>query len=373
MLLCDSGNEIGQGHLFRCRAFAAHLQDLGWQTMLLELHVRNAASQPPAFKWKKRARARSSEWYVTLQLQALQNFLELPAPVLFLQAPKLIVLDSYHLPGAFYSYIAEAFPHSALLAIDDSADQTRLHYPERFFVLQALYLPKNLPEQATRYLYGLQYQVLRKEFCNAPKTVNLSRRFVCCNILLVSGSGLSIQQVQELVQVIVNNAQVLVRNAEIPTLNTAEQKIELTVLLSPRQMDELPALPKEDRSKTVFVHYVGGLSELRPLYERTNIAFCAAGQSLLEQLALHTRARICALLCADNQEALLRCLHQSGLALPFVDLRLALSLSSKKLSRLLESALLAMRFPAFSLATNKEICQLGDGKAVQRILLRLGL
>ena len=384
LFLCDSGGEaacqIGQGHVFRCRAFAAHLESLGWQTVLLELHACNTALQSTTFSWKKRPQRLLhhitfyTEYCTTMRLKVLQSLSSLSIPELC-TTPQLMVLDSYQFPKVLYDYIASTFLHSRLVAIDDFANQTRLQYPQKFFVLQALRLPETLPKQATRYLCGLPYQVLRKEFTNGRNAISNSMQPGRFCLLLVPGSGLSIEELQELVFVIVDNLQILFQNAQIPNIN--RQNKELIVLLSARQADKLVSLPLKEQYKNVSIHYLGGLLELRPIYERADLTFCAAGQSLLEHLAVSSNTRICALLCADNQEALLGCLHKSGLDLPFVDLRPALLTNvpncKNELANALKNALFTMRFPVLSLPINSGLSQLGDGKAVQRILLRLGL
>ena len=193
-LLCDSGGgeqcQIGQGHLFRCRAFAENLQALGWNTALFELRSSNkpARSTPLRFTQvfdeacpkaalahatnaKNAKPAQAAEYCCPLSAQTLQSLACLPGGFGSAKpAPRLFVIDSYQLPWQFYQHIAQRLPTAKLLALDDCAGTTRLCYPQSFFILQALRSSAPLepgtgtkPNPYLRYLYGLQYQVLRAQ------------------------------------------------------------------------------------------------------------------------------------------------------------------------------------------------------------------
>ena len=396
VLLCDSGgdarHQIGQGHLSRCRAFAAHLQVLGWETLLLELRVsavlphfcllrfRNSSGVEPAKS------SGSTEYYCPLHYKELQNLCRLPGPkIRFNQAPRLFVLDSYHLPKEFYQHIENLFPASRMLAIDDGSGETRLRYPHKFFVLQAFRcfqntcnsldfgaLPSNFESfpNGNRYLCGLKYQVLHPQFCRTqtnsvpadPVVPNLANS-TNGSVLFIPGSAFTLSQVQELAQVL------FAETVEKRHKNTAKKDDapNLIVLLSPRQSAELTT-----KGHNEGVHYLHALnaSQLRSLYLCAHTVFCAASQSLLELLALGTNARICALLSADNQKPLLRRLYKSGLTL--LDLRPALQNGETAPAQLLKSKLQAIQC-VLPLQENSQIQQLGDGQAVQRILLQMSL
>ena len=207
LLLCDSGwaesaigTNIGQGHLFRCRAFAAHLKILGWNVRLLELSISKKSLETSL--------AEAKSWHFLhclslAQLQNLSSLSQLPGPALAFcqkQEPKidLLVIDSYQLPLAFYQFCVRDFPACRYLALDDfdRFPPTGAHaYPKEFFVLQAT-LQSNVKQ--TRYLSGLEYQILQPEFCRnyfqnySPKTRNIKSRKLpadlCHASVLLTGS-----------------------------------------------------------------------------------------------------------------------------------------------------------------------------------------
>ena len=179
-------------------------------------------------------------------------------------------------------------------------------------------------------------------------------------ILFVPGSAFTLGQVRQAIQAIIEY--------------TAQQSSEpsYTVVLSPRQSSELDSAKRPDmQQQTKDVRYLYALHDLRTVYCAADTVYCAAGQSLLELLALGIGARICALLCAGNQTALLEQLRKCGAALPYIDLRPALRKDEKALSSQLQSALTAT--PPRTVPQSQAVQQLGDGRAMERILLRLGL
>ncbi len=436
LLLCDSGREepaqaqkalnIGQGHLFRCHSFAAQLRLLGWRVLLLELRLgpadlcgSNRLPQEDSSVWALRAAEGQIIHYVyslsATRLKGLRALSELSGwpkfcrkaglprsgeaqSLLGASEPRLLLVDSYQVPMAFYHWCTERFSRSRLLALDDFE---RLDYPPAFSVLQVAAPPvPSVTGSAGRYLRGLQYQVLRPEFSTGYCENNATPEFLPSQpyLLLVPGSAFSPKQLHHFLALL---------SLEMRRQTIQNEGCIVCLLLSPRQNREL----KFAVDPALSCYSDLNAAQLRLLYLGARQIVCAAGQSLLELLALSfqmspgpegmtQQARICALLTADNQVAQLDLLRQSGIQLPCIDLRTELQsgLSAvtqapsretakrqysipEQLSCKLRNALAELNvgpqgesapWCASPLAVDT-LRQLGDGRAMLRILHRLGL
>ncbi|WGK68808.1 hypothetical protein P0082_10015 [Candidatus Haliotispira prima] len=460
LLVCDSGRDerlgadIGQGHLFRCRSFAAHLRMLGWKVSLLELQLRPAPRTRPIpinveFPGEEKIRRVDEEprHYRGLlspeQLQNLVSLTQLPGWEEFcLQEEqgqtknqvrprfRLLVLDSYHLSPALYRSCITEFPESRLLALDDFE---RFAYPKEFFVLQATIPPVATDETESegsvpRHLRGLEYQVLRPEFSlhYHQATERQDAESILGDlkdhpyVLLVPGSAFSASQVEIFVSALLGQ----------PEFGFGpESDTRLAVLLSPCQTPcQTPGLQtreldtvgnhkkRKKRTEHSQIIRLSGLNaaQLRPLYLGASQIFCAAGQSLLEVLALrspkpepalhetlhrtlhetweeaspkapeeavHVRQpQIYSLLSADNQEPALKLLRQSGVKLPCMDLRSVLGPGTgadsvqQGLQKLLQKEFSRLAAGQHApLLPNSAVRRLSDGLALSRVLQKIGL
>ena len=370
LLLCDSGwgqsatdSNIGQGHLFRCRAFAAHLQALGWSVRLLELSISQRPLATAATETEPQHYRHSLS---TAQLQNLCALSQLPRLALAFcqgaaQSIDLLVIDSYQLPLAFYQSCSRDFPNCRRLALDDfnRYPPTGVSgYPEDFFVLQATAISNTKQE---RYLSGLEYQVLRPEFrtgyfqnhtMGKPQENHPKNQAIQPYHLLIPGSAFTSQQLDLAIETFLQN----------------DKKTNLAVLLSP-QHNPSGQCQQSEESGTNRLTFLANLSaaELHILYVRAHAITCAASQSFLEALAVCRPFIGTAMLTAENQLPLLE-----QYAIPYIDLR-----------KLLAQPLTENTWQTWAqtLKTNKSLHNLaelslpyiGDGLAVHRILQRIGL
>ena len=394
LLICDAGLEIGQGHFFRCQAFAVWLRALGWYVRILELNISSKYCKHSAIHFENTGEGR--RYFLHLeQVGRLSDFALLPGALEDITAHQILVLiDSYQLPRLFYQSCIEelpAFGHKIFyLALDDwerfGAPTTEttslidnyadgasifnlsyLGYPAEFFILQAGLLPvDSLP---LHYLRGLEYQVLRPEFSRSyslnfqssdtPENFPIMAEPYC---LFIPGSAFSGEQLC---------LTALLLKEQLPFDE------RLVVLLSARQVQEMKMREdkemflksSEELERTEILpclKFLANLSavELYFLYIKAKKVFCAASQSLLEILAVRSQ-NIQILLTVDNQRPLLE-----NYRLPYMDVRMLLA------KRLTYQTRVQFKQIVNSLIGNQtpvkiSLPSLGDGLAVERILAKM--
>lgn len=150
----DGNPQVGSGHIMRCLSLADGFREIGQNAVFITAddHLEDAI------------KGRGYEC-ITLHTKydCMEDELAVLLPFLQVLRPGCILLDSYFATASYMKALREEAP---LVYIDD---QNSFDYPADLIVNYTLYGDRLAYPQNKRYLMGLQYALLRKEFQNVPK------------------------------------------------------------------------------------------------------------------------------------------------------------------------------------------------------------
>lgn len=279
LIRAETGPSVGLGHLQRCMALAAALEQEG-------------VAEPVFLA----AEATAVEWLDRSGLQHVEAGFEPGAPgdvdtvlrTAGREGCDLVITDSYLLHEGHLGAIRRA--GHILVSLDDLC---RHPFPSHVVVnggAHARALDYVSAVGDTRFLLGPTYALLRPEFWKAPRT--RTDRGVE-RILVTFGGGDPTGLTQRVIR----------------GLDELDDHVSLTVLVGPMFRDRAE-IDRAARGASCAVELAEPSFEVRRLMEEADLAISAAGQTLYELAAVGTPA--VAVQVADNQRDTLAALVSHG-------------------------------------------------------------
>ncbi len=276
----DANRQIGLGHMMRCLSIAEGLKALGEEVCFV------AADDSAAELLKQKGQA-----YMVLQTDYRQMEEELEAliPLLRQRKPKFLLVDSYF---ANQAYFAKLSAETKVVYLDDKAAfpccvDVLINY--NIYADMTAY--QRIKDTSKKYLLGLDYVPLRREFQEVAYTVRPKVE----NILITTGGADQYNLA----------GQILQKALSEPRIHGVQYHVVSGVF-----NEHLPMLEELER-KHPSVHIHKNVTEMAALMKQCDVAVSAAGSTLYELCAVGVP--IFCFSFVDNQEPMVEGFLKRGL------------------------------------------------------------
>ena len=337
LIRADASTEIGVGHVTRCIALAeAWQREGGCSTFALATGAREL---------ENRIRSHGAEM---VRIQGSPGSAEDAAQTSQLIdscVPRWVVLDGYHFSSEYVGNLKRS--HSKLLLMSDGSESPK-------FKCDIVVDPDGdtskdagrMTDRGTKFLAGLRYAMLRREFLDFPKRRKGTTK--CAQRVLVTFGGGDLHNV---------SSKVLTALEQFSDL-----KLHVTVVLGPTNpyRQALEDAAKRSRHKIAVVQCVQNMPEL--MFE-SDFAVTAAGGTCYE--LCYMRVPMLLITTAKNQE---KCANSLGSATAAVAVGAFDCLHVSELAESIKRIVCSPRLRR-ELARNAE--RIIDGKGAERIVRKM--
>jgi len=273
LILTEAGQNIGYGHLMRCRALQDYFVSQGIETLVLLNYFGD-------IQCKGNNSIRFIDWLI-----------EIEEVVKYSNIFEFVIIDSYLAPVEYYEFLKSNF--GRVIAIDD---YNRIEYPVDLLLNTNIYGDSlDYSNQHARTVGGSQYVILRESIKNGRNTFKIND-FIGKVLVMFGGSDYR-GIMPGLIESIYKDGYSIIAVA-----GSDEYKKRLLALL-----------PKSDRIK------IAGFAddnEMVKLFTEIDVAITAAGQTLNELAYLGIPAIS---VCIDKDQFLnIKTYHERGFLLDLI-------------------------------------------------------